>query len=161
MSESPRSEVHRATQDDATTVARLLHDFNAEYDEPTPAVPVLAERLRELLAAEEIAVLLAGDPPLGFALFRTRPSLWSKAGDTYLEELYVVPEQRGEGIGGALLDAAIEAARAVGADHFELTTGEDDKAAISLYKSRKLTNSEGGPDGPRMLYYELDLLSTS
>jgi ribosomal protein S18 acetylase RimI-like enzyme len=157
MSESPRSQIRRANPNDAPAVARLLHDFNAEYDEPTPAVPVLAERLRELLAAEEITVLLAGDPSLGFALFRIRPSLWSKAGDVYLEELYVVPESRGEGIGGALLDAAIEAAHVAGANHFELTTGEDDTTAISLYESRKLTNREGGPDGPRMLYYELDL----
>jgi hypothetical protein len=46
----------------------------------------------------EIIVLLAGEPPLGLALFRLRPSLWSKAADVYLEELYVVPERRGQGI---------------------------------------------------------------
>ncbi|HWA55314.1 MAG TPA: GNAT family N-acetyltransferase, partial [Solirubrobacterales bacterium] len=59
--------------------------------------------------------------------------------------------------GGALLDTAIELARELGANHFELTTGEDDRAARALYESRKLTNCEGGPDGPSMLYYEIDL----
>jgi ribosomal protein S18 acetylase RimI-like enzyme len=157
MTESPRSEIRRAEAGDASDVAQLLHDFNTEYEDHTPGVPALTERLRELLAEEAIVVLLAGKPPLGFALFRLRPSLWSKAGDTYLEELYVVPERRRQGIGGALLDTAIEVAREMGADHFELTTGADDTAARALYENRSFTNREGGPDGPPMLYYELDL----
>lgn len=157
MTERPHNEIRRAGEDDAADVAQLLHDFNTEYDDPTPGVPALTERLGELLAEEEITVLLAGDPPHGFALFRTRPSLWSKANDVYLEELYVIPERRGQGIGGALLDTAIEAAREAGADHFELTTGETDTEARALYESRSFTNREGAPDGPRMLYYELDL----
>ncbi len=157
MSESPRSEIRRAEASDASDVAQLLHDFNTEYEDHTPGVPALTERLGELLADSAITVLLAGEPPAGFALFRTRPSLWSKAGDTYLEELYVVPNRRGQGIGGALLDAAIDTARTAGADHFELTTGESDTEARALYESRSFTNREGAPDGPRMLYYELDL----
>ncbi|HSS04791.1 MAG TPA: GNAT family N-acetyltransferase [Solirubrobacterales bacterium] len=149
--------MRRGGSEDAADIARLLHDFNTEYDDPTPGVPVLAERVSELLSDEEIVVLLAGKPPAGLALFRIRPSLWSRAADVYLEELYVVPERRGHGVGRALLEAAIEAAREAGADHFELTTGETDTEARGLYESRGLTNREGGPDGPRMLYYELDL----
>ncbi|HET9163706.1 MAG TPA: GNAT family N-acetyltransferase [Solirubrobacterales bacterium] len=152
------SQIRRAGVEDATDIARLLHDFNTEYDDPTPPIPVLAERIRELLATESIVVLLAGDEPaIGIALFRIRPSLWSSAEDVYLEELYVVPGQRGRGIGRALLTTAIEAARAAGANHFELTTGEEDIEARALYESCGLTNREGAPDGPRMLYYELDL----
>lgn len=150
-------EIRRAGIDDATDVARLLHDFNTEFDDPTPPVAVLAERVSELLAGEAIVALLAGEEPLGIALFRIRPSLWSSAADVYLEELYVVPAKRGHGIGRALLEAAMAAARKAGADHFELTTGETDTAARGLYESFGLTNREGAPDGPRMLYYELDL----
>ena len=138
-------------------MAQLLHDFNTEYEDYTPGVPALTERLGELLADDEIVVLLAGDPPAGFALFRIRPSLWAKAGDAYLEELYVVPERRRQGIGRALLEASIEAARKAGANHLELTTGETDTEARSLYESRGFTNHEGAPDGPRMLYYEINL----
>jgi ribosomal protein S18 acetylase RimI-like enzyme len=157
MTEGPRTEIQRAKMSDAPAVAQLLHDFNTEYEDYTPGVPALTERIRELLADEAIVALLADDPPLGFALFRLRPSLWSKAEDTYLEELYVIPTQRRRGIGAALLDTAIELARQMGADHFELTTGEDDQAARALYESRSFTNREGGPNGPPMLYYELDL----
>jgi GNAT superfamily N-acetyltransferase len=157
MAEQPHSEIRRASASDAVTVAQLLHDFNSEYDEPTPSVPALTERLGELLADGAITVLLTGNPPTGFALFRLRPSLWAKAGDAYLEELYVVPAQRRRGMGRALLNAAIDAARDAGANHFELTTGETDTEARTLYESRGFTNREGSPDGPRMLYYELDL----
>lgn len=150
-------EIRRASVEDATDVAQLLRDFNAEYEDPTPPVPVLAERVGELLAEEAIVVLLADRPPTGLAVLRLKPSLWSKAADAYLEELYVVPEQRGKGIGKALLTAAIATAREAGADHFELTTGETDTEARCLYESFNLTNREGGPDGPRMLYYEIDL----
>ncbi len=152
-----RSEIRRARVEDAGDVARLLHDFNTEFSEPTPPLADLRARVRELLASEEIVALLAGKPPLGLALFRIRPSLWSTAADVYLEELYVVPERRGRGIGRQLLEAAMAAAREAGADHFELTTGETDAAARALYESIGMTNREGAPDGPRMLYYELDL----
>jgi ribosomal protein S18 acetylase RimI-like enzyme len=157
MSEQSRSEIRRAGAGDAANVARLLHDFNSEYGDYTPGVPALTERLGELLGQGAIVVLLAGDPPTGFALFRLRPSLWAKAGDAYLEELYVIPEQRRKGIGRALLEASIEAAREASANHFDLTTGETDLEARGLYESQGLTNREGGPDGPSMLYYELDL----
>ncbi len=156
-SDKPGASVRPAGVDDVADVARLLHDFNTEYDDPTPPVDVLAKRLDELLSAEEIVVLLAGDPPFGLGLLRFRPSLWSSGLDCYLEELYVVPERRGHGIGRALLDAAIAAAREAGADHFELTTGECDREARGLYESSGFTNREGAPDGPRMLYYEIDL----
>ena len=157
MTGAAKSEIRRAGEGDAAAVAQLLHDFNSEYEDFTPGVPALTERLGELLADGTITVLLAGNPPLGFALFRLRPSLWSKAGDVYLEELYVAPKRRGKGIGGALLDTAIKVARDMGADHFELTTGETDTEARGLYESRSFTNHEGAPDGPRMLYYELDI----
>jgi ribosomal protein S18 acetylase RimI-like enzyme len=155
--EKPGAPIRLGGVEDAADVARLLHDFNTEYDDPTPPVPVLAERVGELLAEGAIVVLLAGHPPAGLAVLRIKPSLWSKAAGAYLEELYVIPEQRGQGIGKALLKAAIAAAREAGADHFELTTGETDTAARALYESFHLTNREGAPDGPRMLYYELDL----
>jgi ribosomal protein S18 acetylase RimI-like enzyme len=147
----------RADPADAKIVARLLHDFNTEFGEPTPGPEALAERIRELLSASQILVLLAGDPPEGLALLRFRPSLWSETLDCYLEELYVVPQRRGQGIGRALLEAAMEAARQEGAAHIDLGTSEDDTAARALYERLGFTNREGKPDGPVMFVYEREL----
>lgn len=149
--------VRRATPEDAADVARLLHDFNTEFGEPTPGVAVLAERAERMLAAGQLTVLLAGDGPDGLAQLRFSPSIWSDAPGAYLEELYVAPARRGHGMGRALLEAAMEAAREAGADHIDLNTGETDEAARALYESAGFTNREGGPDGPRMLYYEREL----
>jgi ribosomal protein S18 acetylase RimI-like enzyme len=149
--------VRRAEVDDAEAAARLLHDFNVEYDDPTPEVPVLAERLRRLIETRQVTILLGGDGPDGLAVMRMRPSFWSGALDAYLEELYVVPSRRGHGVGRALLEATMEAAREAGATRIDLGTSVDDKAAIALYESAGFTNREGLPDGPMMLMYERDL----
>ncbi|MET0305839.1 MAG: GNAT family N-acetyltransferase [Solirubrobacterales bacterium] len=149
--------VRRATPGDAATVARLLHDFNTEFDEPAPSVEILTERVRELIAAGVIVVLLAGDGPDGLAQFRFLRSVWSEGLDLYLEELYVAPEQRGNGIGHALLEATMATGREAGATRIDLNTGETDTAARGLYESAGFTNKEGGADGPAMLYYERDL----
>jgi GNAT superfamily N-acetyltransferase len=157
MSGGAESQVRRAGAEDAGELARLLHAFNVEYDEPTPPPETLAERLRELLAGDAVVALLADRPAAGVAVLRLRPALWTRAADAYLEELYVVPERRRQGLGRALLEQALATARGAGADHFELTTAETDTEARTLYESVGMTNFEGSPDGPRMLYYELDL----
>jgi ribosomal protein S18 acetylase RimI-like enzyme len=69
----------------------------------------------------------------------------------------VVPARRGDGLGRALLEASIEHARERGAEVIDLGTSDDDHAAIGLYESFGFTDREGGPDGPRMRYYELEL----
>jgi ribosomal protein S18 acetylase RimI-like enzyme len=149
--------VRRAEVADAPEVARLLHDFNTEFGDPTPGVEALTERAARLLGAGEITVLLGGERPDGVAVLRLRPALWTKGLDAYLEELYVAPARRGEGIGRALLEATMDAARKAGAVRIDLGTSVDDTAAIALYESCGFTNREGEPDGPRMLFYERDL----
>lgn len=150
-------EVRRAAPEDAAVAARLLHDFNTEFDEPTPPVEVLTGRVRELLAAGTLVVLLAGEGPDGIAQFRFLRSVWSEGLDLYLEELYVVPDRRGKGVGRALLEATMAIGRQAGATHIDLNTGETDTAARALYESVGFTNREGSEDGPSMLYYERDL----
>lgn len=149
--------VRIAKPEDAGDVARLLHDFNTEFGDPSPGVEVLTERARRMLLNDEMTVLLAGEGPNAIAELRFRTSLWFDGLDAYLEELYVAPALRGKGIGRALLDAAMDAARERGADHIELTTSVDDTAAIGLYEKSGFTNREGGPDGPSMIYYEREL----
>jgi ribosomal protein S18 acetylase RimI-like enzyme len=150
-------QIRRAEARDADDIARLLHDFNLEYSEPTPTIEELAETVGRLLEEDEITALLAGEGPDGIALLRFRPGLWSAGLEAYLQELYVVPDLRGRGIGRALLTEAIELSRARGADGIDLNTGETDTAARELYESMGFSNREGGPDGPSMLFYEREI----
>jgi ribosomal protein S18 acetylase RimI-like enzyme len=150
---SPR----RAEAADAEAIGRLLHDFNTEFDEPTPGPSRLAERIRRLLAEDELTVLLVGSGPDGLAVLRFRPGIWSQALECYLAELYVVPDRRGHGLGRGLMEAAIELAREKGANYMDLGTAEDDVAARSLYESLGFDNRGGRPDGPINYFYEREL----
>jgi ribosomal protein S18 acetylase RimI-like enzyme len=147
-------EIRHAGPADAAAIAALLHDFNREYEEPTPPVESLASRCEELLRAGEITVLLAGAPALALAVLRLRPALWDDGAEAYLQELYVVPARRREGIGRALMERAMAAAREAGATTIDLNTGETDTGARALYEALGFTNREGGADGTRMLFYE-------
>jgi ribosomal protein S18 acetylase RimI-like enzyme len=150
-------EVRRAGVEDAEDVGRLLHDFNTEYDDYTPGPDAIARRIAELLRSGDVLVLLGGDGPEGLALLRFRPSLWSESLDCYLEELYVAPDKRGQGLGEALMRTAMETARAEGARYMDLGTAETDTAARALYEKLGFDNHEGKPDGPVNYFYEREL----
>jgi GNAT superfamily N-acetyltransferase len=139
------------------TVGRMLHDFNREFGEPSPEPNVLAERMRQLIAGGDTAVLVAGDGPGGLAVLRFRGAIWTSGLECYLAELYVVPVLRGRGLGRALMKAAIREARERGAETMNIEVDEPDLAARRLYESLGFTNRGGGGDGPLMYVYERDL----
>lgn len=152
-----QAEVRVADPADAGAIGRLLHDFNREFDEPTPDPDALGERIGLLMAGGDTDVLLAGAGPDAVAVLRFRQSIWIEALECYLAELYVVPAMRGHGLGRALLTSVIEHAGARGAGYIDLGTSEDDVIARRLYESVGFSNREGRPDGPLNYYYELDL----
>jgi len=149
-------QIREAEVEDAGAIARLLHDFNTEYEEVTPPVAELTRHAERMLREGEMTVLLAGEGPDGLALLRFRPSVWTAEQEAYLQELYVVPRLRGRGIGEALMRAVLATCREHEAAWIELNTGESDVAARGLYEKLGFTNEEG-PQGATMLYYELEL----
>lgn len=119
-----------ATEDDTDEVARLLHDFSVEFDTPTPGVAVLASRLRELLARRDTLAILAGRPAVAVALVTLRPNVWYPGPVALLDELYVVPERRGQGIGtGVMHLLVLETLRRCSVALVEINVDEGDAAA--------------------------------
>ena len=90
-------------------------------------------------------------------MLRFRPAVLTEGLECYLEDLYVVPARRGQGLGSALMDAAPEVARRAGAVEMHLGTSEDDVAARALYESLGFTNRDSEPDGPVTYFYEREL----
>lgn len=146
--------------DGLTAAAQLLHNFNVEYDEPAPSPDELAARLAELVAGDQIIVLLARaqetGAAVGVAVLRVQPSVWSRAHEAYLAELYVIPSRRGQGYGRELITGAMRVARERGADYAFLVTSEDDRLAQRLYEAAGFRRTEGD-GGPLMVAYEREL----
>jgi ribosomal protein S18 acetylase RimI-like enzyme len=147
--------VRLAGRDDAAAIGQLLDAFNQEFDEPTPGPAALAERVQALLSGGDTLVLLAGDGPDGVAVLRLRAAIWSAGLECYLAELYVTPARRGQGLGRALMEAAIREARDRGADTIDIGVDEPDLIARRLYESLGFTNR--ADDGSLMFVYERDL----
>ena len=146
--------------DGLAAAAQLLHDFNREYDEPSPPPDELAVRLVELIENDHVVVLLARahetGAAVGVAVMRVQPSVWSRAQEAYLAELYVVPARRGQGYGRELITVAMQTARERGADYAFLITSEEDRLAQRLYEAAGFRRTEG-EGGPTMLAYEREL----
>ena len=152
-----RHGVRLATTAEAGAIGQLLHDFNHEFGEPTPSPSALADRITLLLGDGDTLVLLAGEGPDGIAVLRFRRAIWSTGFECNLAELYVAPHRRKQGIGRALMVAAVNEARRRGADTMNIEVDEPDFEARKLYESMGFTNRTGGTDGSLMYVYERDL----
>ncbi|NQX33637.1 GNAT family N-acetyltransferase [Herbiconiux sp. VKM Ac-2851] len=156
--------VRRAGAEDAAAVAGLLHDFNIEFDTPSPGPAVLAERLRRLLdpaAANPGGRTTAhlaedtGGAPLGLALVTWHPNVWYDGPVALVDELYVVPARRGGGVGGALLAAVVDEAERVGAGAIELGADEPDVDALRFYRRHGFVG--GFEPGERSFFLQREL----
>jgi GNAT superfamily N-acetyltransferase len=148
--------VRLATPGDADDLARLLDDFNLEYDTPSPGAEVLAPRVRTLLSGESTFALLAGEPPLAIALVTLRTNVFYAGLVALLDELYVAPAQRNQGIGTALIDRLFSEARARGVDLIEINVDEGDVDAQRFYERHGFLPTEpGGTE--RAFYYWQEL----
>ena len=148
------TDVRRATTADADVLGRLLWDFNTEFETETDDADVLAVRFARILALEEIVAVLAEDDgePVGFALLSLRPAIWFEGPVSQLEELYVVPERRAQGIGTQVLGLSRSLVRDLGSPEMHIGVDEVDVDARRFYERHGLVNIGAG-ETYRMLYY--------
>ncbi len=138
----------------AAEVARLIGGFRAYYGEELPADEEILAAVERLIGDPGTEYLLAGDPVAGVAQLRFRHSVWTGAEDAWLEDLFVDGSARGQGVGRALAEAAIERARARGCRRIQLDANERNESALALYRSLGFkTGSPGRWDGGRDLYF--------
>ena len=150
------AEVRRATVDDAERAAELLHDFNTEFDTDSPGPAVLAQRLRGLLAGTQTFALLSGDPAVGIALVTLRPNVWYEGPVALLDEMYVAPQARGAGIGGAIVERLVADCRRDGVSSIEINVDEGDVDAQRFYERHGFHDSDP-QTGERAYYFFQEL----
>lgn len=150
--------LRRATAGDAALLGRLLFDFNTEFDTPGPSATDFERRFARLLVRSDVLVVLAHreHTATGFAFVTLRPTPYGDGPLAQLEELYVVPPCRAQGIGTRLLAMAIDAVRAEQAVEMHINVDEVDEATRRFYERHGFVNVEPGTTY-RMLCYLREL----
>lgn len=143
-SHSPRHLIRDARPDDVPRLHALIREL-AEYEREPEAVLATAEDLRRALF--EGADTPAGLPALygvvaevdgvvaGMALWFLNYSTWRGSHGIYLEDLYVSPEYRGQGLGKALLVALARICDERGYRRLEWSVLDWNEPAINFYRA--------------------------
>ncbi len=145
------------TADDTTVAAELLDAFNREFDAPTPGPDAIAARLATLLGDQTTYALVATLPDsgdvVGIALVTLRTNVWYQGWVGMLDELYVAPAHRNQGLGAALLRAAEAELLARGGDVLEINVDGEDVDAQRFYERHGYVDHDTWSDQPSRMYF--------
>jgi GNAT superfamily N-acetyltransferase len=133
----PAFRIARATERDVPLILTLIKAL-AEYEKMSADVTATEDKLRRSLfgahPGAEVVIGYAGDEVAGFALFFQNYSTFLGQPGIYLEDLYVVPEQRGHGFGRRLLAHLASLAVERGCGRLEWSVLDWNEPAIGFYK---------------------------
>lgn len=127
-----------ATREDAPLILHFIRVL-AEYEKLAHEVAATEEGLRESLfgprATAEVLFALRAGKEVGFALFFPNYSTFLGKAGMYIEDVCVLPEHRGQGIGRAFFRELGRIARARGYGRMEWWVLNWNRPAIDFYES--------------------------
>jgi GNAT superfamily N-acetyltransferase len=129
--------IREAEQSDVPVIADLIRGlarFEKLEDEVTMTDALLAKNLFGPRRYAETLIAEEGGSPVGFALFFHNFSTFLAKPGIYLEDLFVVPEQRGHGIGRALLQRLAQIAVERDCGRLEWAVLDWNRDAIGFYE---------------------------
>ena len=127
-----------ATPGDVATILRFvreLAEFERALDKVVATEPLLQDALFGERPVAEAVIAERDGAALGMALFFHKFSTWTGWRGLYLEDLYVTPEARGAGVGGALLKHLAGIAVDRGCSRFEWAVLDWNTRAIDFYRA--------------------------
>ena len=131
------TQLRSATRDDVQVIAELIRGL-ARFEKLEQEVVMTEELLATGLFGDRpyAEVVLAEDDgrPVGFALFFHNFSTFLGRPGIYLEDLFVIPEQRGRGIGRMLLAHLARLAVERGCGRLEWAVLDWNRDAIQFYE---------------------------
>jgi GNAT superfamily N-acetyltransferase len=137
MATAPSFSLRAAEPRDVDAIVVLIRAL-AEFERLTHLLEVTPDKLARHLFGErpvvEAVVAERGGRVVAFALFFTNFSTFLAKPGLYLEDLFVEPEQRGHGIGQALLEHLARLAAARGYGRFEWSVLDWNEGAIRFYQ---------------------------
>lgn len=138
MSLASRFSLRSATPDDVPVILACIRGL-AEYEKLAHEVVATEDRLRETLfgprPAAEVILAFRDDEAAGFALFFHNYSTFLARPGVYLEDLFVFPRFRGQGLGRLLLSRLARIAVDRGCGRLEWAVLDWNVDAIRFYQS--------------------------
>lgn len=132
-----RLSIRRATPRDAATIVRLIRGL-AAYERLAHQVEATAARVRRHGFGRrryfETLICRRGRAPIGFALYYFTYSTFLARPTLYLEDLFVLPAERGNGAGKALLRALAQIAARRGCGRMEWAVLDWNTPSIRFYE---------------------------
>jgi len=126
-----------AVERDVPLILRFIEGL-AEYEKLRHSCIATEEKLRATLfgqhPAAEVLIASVGDKPAGFALFFHNYSTFLAQRGLFLEDLFVLPEARGNGVGFTLLASLAEIAIERNCGRLEWNVLDWNDLAIGFYK---------------------------
>jgi GNAT superfamily N-acetyltransferase len=130
--------IRAAAPADVPAILRFVREL-AEFEREPDAVEAKEADLHAALFGEspaaEAVLAEVGSEAVGFALFFHNFSTWTGRRGLYLEDLYVTPAARGQGVGRALLRHLAQLAVARGCARFEWSVLDWNAPAIAIYRA--------------------------
>lgn len=135
--------VRQARAEDVARIRELIVDL-AVYERSADQVHLTHRQLETALfgplpaafaLVAEVTTQTEGVTVAGFALYFLNFSTWEGVHGIYLEDLYVSPEQRGGGLGKALLQSLAAIAVSRGYARFEWSVLDWNSPSIDFYRS--------------------------
>ncbi len=127
-----------ATPADIDTIlrfVRLLAAYEHAEDQVTATPELLHQQIFEEHYAQVLLALDGEDHPVGMAVFFHSFSTWQGRNGIYLEDLFVLPEQRGRGYGKALLRRLAELTLELGGERLEWSCLDWNQPSIDFYRA--------------------------
>jgi GNAT superfamily N-acetyltransferase len=132
----PDCRIERATERDVPVILGMIRAL-AEYERMSDQVTATEAGLRDALfgahPGPEVLIAYVEDRPAGFALFFHNFSTFLGRRGLYLEDLFVIPERRGGGVGQRLLAELARLAVERGCGRFEWSVLDWNEPAIGFY----------------------------
>ena len=130
--------VREARESDLDRIRQLIVDL-ARYERAAHEVKTTTDQLRVALFGPQPAayalVAESDNQVVGFALYFRNFSTWEGVHGIYLEDLYVMPEYRGSGLGRVLLTSLAGLAVERGYARLEWAVLDWNQPAIDFYRS--------------------------
>lgn len=113
----------------------LWRGYQQFYEEEIPVETTRVTWARILDPKEPVfgAIALAGDRAVGIVHWLYHRSCWTVGNYAYLQDLFVIPDHRGSGVGRKLIEHVFLAARIAGCAKVYWLTHDTNKNAMLLY----------------------------